>query len=503
MDKYRIKTISVIIFSILLLFRNNSINGKEKTSKPNVILILIDDLGWKDLGCMGSAFYETPNVDQLSREGVLFTSAYAASPVCSPTRASILTGKYPSRINLTNHSGIPGPKGPAYRLNPPELVGNMPLGDITLAEALKVAGYTTAHIGKWHLAAHTETDRTNYPENNGFDINIAGHKMGQPGSYYFPYRSVQNPSTNVPDMEDGKEGDYLTDAFTDRAINFIEENKDKPFFLNMWYHTVHTPIEPRKDKLVKYQEKAKAMGLDKTSNEAVQEYQSWAHSHQDNAAYACMVESMDENVGRILNCLKRLNLEDETIVVFFSDNGGLSTGNGPKAPTSNMPLRAGKAWVYEGGIREPLIIKWPDAKTSGLKINEPVISTDLYPTILEMLGLPLRPQQHLDGVSLKPIITGESKHLEREAIYFHYPHYHQVNTMGPAGAVRMGDYKLVERFEYMKVELYNLKNDIGETKDLSDEMPEQTEKMKTMLHQWRKTTGSRMPEVNKDFNDSL
>jgi len=268
----------------------------------------------------------------------------------------------------------------------------------------------------------------------------------------------------------------------------------------MWYHTVHTPIEPRKDKLAKYQEKAKAMGLDKTSNEAVQEYQSWAHAHQDNAAYACMVESMDENVGRILKTLKHLHIEDETIVVFFSDNGGLSTGKGPKSPTSNMPLRAGKAWVYEGGIREPLIIKWPDAKRSNVKINEPVISTDLYPTILEMIGLPLKPQQHLDGVSLKPLITAETKQLGREAIYFHYPHYHHINTMGPAGAVRMGEYKLVERFENMKVELFNLKDDIGETNDLSGEMPELTEKMKAMLHQWRKATGSRMPERNETYH---
>jgi arylsulfatase A-like enzyme len=490
---------SILLLACSLLLLTTGTFAGNKNTNPNVILILIDDLGWKDLGCMGSTYYETPNIDALAKKGVLFTNAYAANPVCSPTRASILTGKYPSRIGITNHSGSPGPVGENYHLTPPELVGNMPLEDHTLAEELKETGYVTAHIGKWHLAKHTETDRRNYPENNGFDINIAGHKMGQPGSYYFPYKSEQHPGTNVPDMEDGKEGDYLTDAFTDRAIDFIQSNQGRPFFLNMWYHTVHTPIQPRQDKLAKYQQKARGLGLDKTADEAVQEYQSWSHAHQDNADYACMVESMDENIGRIMKTLKRLNLEKETIVVFFSDNGGLSTGKGPKSPTSNFPLRAGKAWVYEGGIREPLIIKWSGIAEKGSQIHEPVISTDLYPTILDMIGISLRPQQHMDGISLKPLIAGESGHLEREAIYFHYPHYHHVNTMGPAGALRMGDYKLVERFENMKVELFNLKNDIGETKDLSDEMPELTEKMKLMLHQWREATGSRMPEVNKDF----
>lgn len=499
---YKIIAKHIVVYSMLLLSGAITLNAKEKNSSPNVILILIDDLGWKDLGCMGSAYYETPNVDALAKEGILFTNAYAANPVCSPTRASILTGKYPSRINLTNHSGSRGPKGAAYKLNPPEVVGNIPLSDVNLAEALKKAGYTNAHIGKWHLAAHTETDSTHYPKNNGFDLNIAGHKGGHPNSYYYPYKGTKHPAYDVPDLEDGKEGDYLTDVLTDHAIDFIQKNKEKPFFLNMWYYTVHTPIQPRKDKVAKYQAKAKAMGLDKTSNEAKKEYQSWSHAHQDNIDYASMVESMDENVGRIMKTLKRLNIDDETIVIFFSDNGGLSTGNGPKSPTSNFPLRAGKAWVYEGGIRVPLIIKWPEAKISGANIHEPVISTDLYPTILEMIDLPLRPQQHVDGVSLKSLLTGETRHLEREALYFHYPHYHHINTMGPAGAIRMGNYKLVERFENMEVELFNLKDDIGETNDLSDEMPELTEKMKNMLHQWRKETGSRMPERNEKYHSS-
>lgn len=482
-------------------FAQNKLDGMTglKQSKPNVVLFLIDDLGWADLGVTGSTFYETPHIDALAREGVFFSAAYAANPVCSPTRASILTGKYPSRFGLTNHSGSTGPKGPDHLLIPPEIPGNMPLEDTTLAEALKAAGYTTAHIGKWHLAKHTEMDRIHYPENNGFDINIAGHKMGQPGSYYFPYKSKENPSTNVPDMEDGEEGDYLTDALTDRAIGFIESHRGKPFYLNMWYHTVHTPIEPRKDKLDKYRKKAVTMGLDKSNQEAMPDHQSFSHAHQDNAAYACMVESMDENIGRILDSLKQLNLEKETIIIFISDNGGLSTGSGPMSPTSNFPLRAGKAWVYEGGIRVPLIINFPGVITPGLTINEPVVSTDLYPTILELAGLPLKPEQHVDGVSLAGMLRGKTKQLEREAIYWHYPHYHHINTMGPAGAVRMGDLKLVESFETGRVELYNLRADIGETKDLSSKMPELTAKLTKMLRDWREKTGAVLPARNPDY----
>lgn len=472
-----------------------------RDSTPNIVLFLIDDLGWADLGLTGSAYYETPNVDALAEQGAFFSNAYAANPVCSPTRASILTGKYPSRIGLTNHSGSAGPKGPKYMLTPPPVVGNMPPGDVTLGEALREAGYTAAHIGKWHLQAHHQTDRTHFPQANGFDINIAGHRMGQPGSYYFPYKSEQHPSTNVPDMDDGDDGDYLTDALTDKAIAFIDENRARPFFLNMWYYTVHTPINPRKDKLEKYRKKARDMGLEPTMREAVPDHQSLSHAHQDNPSYACMVESMDENIGRILDTLTRLDLEDDTLVVLLSDNGGLSTGVGPMAPTSCFPLRAGKAWVYEGGIRVPLIVRLPGRVKAGLKLDEPVVSTDLYPTILELASLPLRPKQHVDGVSLAPLATGREKSLGREAIYFHYPHYHHINTMGPAGAVRMGDYKLVEVYETGKVELYNLRDDIGEQKDLSLALPELTARLKKKLLDWRQASGAQMPALNADYRE--
>ena len=472
-----------------------------RLSKPNIILFLIDDLGWADLGVTGSTFYETPRVDALAKQGVFFSDAYAASPVCSPTRASIQSGKYPSRIGMSYLAGVRGPLGPNHMLVPPAVAGNVAQEDTTLAEALKEAGYTTAHIGKWHLHSHRERGRANYPEKHGFDLNIAGQKAGQPGSYYYPYKSEKHPGTNVPDMEEGKEGDYLTDALTDRAIAFIEENKNEPFYLNMWYYTVHTPIQPRKDKLEKYRKKATAMGLDKTSREAAPDHQSLTHAHQDNPSYACMVESMDENIGRILDTLKRLQLDNDTIVVFFSDNGGLSTGGGPSMPTSNLPLRTGKAWLYEGGIRVPLIISLPGRVKAGRKVAEPVVSTDIYPTILELAGLPLRPQQHVDGVSLQPLLAGEKDSLDREAIYFHFPHYHHINTMGPSGAVRMGDYKLIEVFETGKVELYNLREDIGEQNDLSQKKPELTAKLKKMLHDWREKSAALMATPNPDYRE--
>ncbi len=471
----------------------------EGAERPNVVLFLIDDLGWADLELTGSTFYETPHVDALAAAGAFFSDAYAASPVCSPTRASIQTGKDPSRMGMSYLAGSRGPMGPGHMLVPPPVVGNIPPEETTLAEALRQAGYTTAHIGKWHLQGHGERGRENYPDKHGFDVNIAGHNAGQPGSYYFPYQSPRHAWTNVPDLEEGQKGDYLTDALTDRAIRFIEAQQGKPFYLNMWYYTVHTPIQPRKDKLAKYRRKAQALGLEKTSGQAVPDHQSWTHARQDNPPYAALVESMDENIGRILEALKRLDLANDTIVIFFSDNGGLSTGGGPKMPTSNLPLRAGKAWLYEGGIRVPLIIRYPPAVKGGQRIDQPVISTDIYPTILDLAGLPLRPQQHVDGVSLKPLLSGTAAKLDRQAIYFHFPHYHHINTMGPSGAVREGDYKLIEVFETGGVELYNLRDDIGEQQNLAEARPQLAAGLKRMLHDWRAASGVQMPTRNPDY----
>ena len=470
----------------------------SKNRPPNVVLILVDDLGWADLGCYGSTFHETPNLDALAKRGALFTDAYAASPVCSPTRASILSGKYPSRIGMSFLAGVSGPSGDSYKLIPPKVTGNIPAEDTTLAETLRGHGYRTAHIGKWHLQGHGEKGSANFPDKHGFDINIAGQGAGQPGSYYFPYKSNEHPDTDVRDMEDGKEGDYLTDALTTKAIKFIEDSAERPFFLNFWYYTVHTPIEPRKDKLEKYTAKAKS--LDQTAFKPISEHQSLTRSVQNNPAYAAMVESLDENVGRIMDALRNRGLEDNTIIVFTSDNGGLSTGSKATMPACNLPLRAGKAWLYEGGIREPLLVSYPKAIKPGLRLAEPVISTDIFPTVLGLAGLPLLPNQHLDGVNLAPLLEGATTKLDREAIFFHIPHYHPINTMGPSGAVRAGDYKLIEVFETGKKELYNLKQDIGETKDLSEEKPELVEKLSKMLEDWRTSSGSQMATMNPDYN---
>ena len=474
----------------------------QRQDEPNVILFLVDDLGYTDLGVTGSTFYETPRLDALARNGVFFDNAYAANPVCSPTRASILTGKYPSRIRLTNHSGSMGAKGPAYRLDPPVVKGNMPSEDLTLAEAFKKHGYATAHVGKWHLQAHHQKGTENYPENHGFDLNVAGHKMGQPGSFLFPYRSKQHPNTNVPGLEDGKPGDYLTDALTDHAIRFIEDKQDSPFFLNFWFYTVHTPLGAKPELLKKYQVKAKKMGLGKKKVSGVSVHNSFADSRQDNPTYAAMVESLDENVGRVLDTLQRLNLRDNTILLFFSDNGGLSTGSSPSSVTSILPNKAGKAWVYEGGIRVPLIIDAPMLKQKGTTLTEPVVSTDFYPTLLDLAGLPLEPKQHLDGISLKPLLDRSKNKLKREALFFHYPHYHHINSMGPSGAVRMGDYKLVIRYEDSSTELYNLAKDRGELTNLASQSSGLVNRMKKKFDQWISQTGSLMPTANLKYNGS-
>ena len=491
-----------LIKSLILCFVLNGSIHAQRAEKPNVILFLVDDLGYTDLGFTGSTFYETPNLDALARKGAFFDNAYAANPVCSPTRASILTGKYPSRIGLTNHSGSAGARGPKYQLEPPTVKGNMPINDLTLGEAFKKHGYATAHVGKWHLQAHHQKGNEHYPENHGFDLNIAGHKMGQPGSFLFPYQSKQHPSTNVPGLEDGKPGDYLTDVLTDHAIGFIEDKQDEPFFLNFWFYTVHTPLGAKPKLLKKYQEKAKKMGLDKKNAPGVAVHHSFADSRQDNPTYAAMVESLDENVGRVIKTLDKLNLRENTILLFCSDNGGLSTGSNPSSVTSILPNKAGKAWVYEGGIRVPLIIDTPFLKQKGTILNEPVVSTDFYPTLLDLAGLPLEPTQHLDGVSLQPLLDGKKKRLGREALYFHYPHYHHINSMGPSGAVRMGDYKLVIRYEDSSTELYNLTEDRGEQTNLAPQRLGMVKQMKKMFDQWINQTRSLMHTATLTYSGS-
>jgi len=425
--------------------------------KPNFVFFLVDDLGWRDVGCYGTKFYETPHIDRLAREGMRFTDAYAACPVCSPTRASILTGKYPARLNLTDW--IPGQREKNPKLLVPKFNQELPLEEVTIAEALKAAGYACASIGKWHLGGEPY-----YPDKQGFDLNVGGTAKGQPPRYFSPY--------GIPTLADGPKGEYLTDRLADEAEKFIEQNRDRPFFLYLPHFAVHTPIQGKEEITAKYARKP-------------------PDGDQKNATYAAMIESVDQSVGRVMKKLDALGLADRTVVFFMSDNGGLA------GITSNAPLRAGKGTLYEGGIREPMIVKWPGVVRSGTTASTPVTSTDFYPTILEMAGLPPKPEQHVDGLSLMPLLK-ESGPLRRDTLYWHYPHYHRTT---PAGALRRGDWKLIEYFEDGRVELYNLKEDLSETKDLATTMPEKARELQKMLADWRRSVGAQMPTPNPDYKE--
>ncbi len=450
--------------------------------RPNFVFFLIDDLGRQDLGCYGSTFYETPNIDRLAAEGMRFTNAYAACPVCSPTRASIMTGKYPARLGITDWIGAPQ-KPTAYR-------EYLPLEEVTIAEALKEAGYVTGYVGKWHLATSGAADRRQYyPDRQGFDINIGGDNSGQPPTYFYPYARGKRALETMPPS--GKEGEYLTDRLTDEALKFIEASKEQPFLLYLAHYAVHTPLESKKDLAQKYEAKAKSVPPPSGPHAQPVYGPYQTRLVQDHAVYAGMVQSVDESVGRVLGRLAELGLEQNTIVIFMSDNGGLSTVP-REGPTCNLPLRAGKGWLYEGGIREPMIIKWPGVAKAGSICDAPVTSADFYPTMLEMAGLPLRPDQHVDGVSLAGLLRGTGT-LERKAIYWHYPHYHGSGNR-PSGAIRAGEYKLIEWYEDGKVELYNLKDDLGERHDLAVTMPQKAAELRQTLHTWRAEVGAKMPE---------
>jgi arylsulfatase A-like enzyme len=471
-------------------------SGGEKV-KPNFIFLLVDDLGWTDLGCYGSTFYETPNIDNLASDGMRFTNAYAACPVCSPTRASIMTGKYPARLNLTDW--IPGRQfysgpQPCDKLVPMAFEQQVNLEEITLAEALKGAGYKTFFAGKWHLGM----DSIYWPEYQGFDINMGGWSRGWPqGGYFSPYEN--------PRLKDGPEGEHLTDRLVTESINFIESSKNEPFFVYLSFYAVHTPLQGKEEIIGKYAEKADSLGLiyqkQLTSDKewikgAPPAGQFIERTVQGHPAYASMIETLDYNVGRIMSQLKELGIIENTVVVFMSDNGGLVTAEG--SPTSNLPLRAGKGWLYEGGIREPMIIKWPGKTKPGSLNDVPVISNDFYPTLLDMAGLDLNPDQHMDGVSLVPIIENPEKFRERP-LFWHYPHYSNQGGK-PGAAVRLGRYKLIEFFEDDRVELYDLDNDIGELHDVSSQMPGKTNELLELLHAWQEEVEARGMKPNPDYD---
>ncbi|MBI2424580.1 MAG: sulfatase [Candidatus Hydrogenedentes bacterium] len=457
-------------------------NALAQSPAPNILFILVDDMGWNGPACYGSDLHETPNIDRLATEGVRFTQAYSASPVCSPARASILTGKHPARLHMTtwHESAVsrlsdPGTEKLAEPLTEPSLG----LEYVTLAEALHTAGYQTAHVGKWHLG-----DAEHYPEAQGFDVNIGGTLWGAPATYWYPYQSERKTGAGIlehrymPGLPFGVEGEYLTDRLTTEALHLLDKMQGKPFFLNLCYHNPHTPIEG-KPELVAYYEQKRRDGMTHT-----------------NARYAAMVHSLDQNVGRLLQKLDELGVADNTMVIFVSDNGGFDQVRQGEQVTNNAPLRSGKGSLYEGGIRVPFIVRWPGVTPRGVTCDTPVLSTDFYPTLLDAAAVDAATVSCgvLDGVSLRPLLAHPEQPLSRDALFWHYPHYY-FNT-GPVTAMRWQEWKLLEYYEDGHLELYNLKDDLEERTDLAGVQPERVKEMHTRLQQWRQEVNAQAPEPN-------
>lgn len=456
------------IFLVLLVSLSlHAISQKtvQKTKKqPNIILLLVDDLGWIDIGSYGSSFYETPNIDKLTKEGIKFTNGYSACNVCSPSRASILTGKYPARLHLTDW--IEGYQKPFAKLLPPAWNMYLPLEETTIAEILKKKNYATASIGKWHLG----DDVKYYPEHQGFDLNIAGNYAGSPPTYFSPYR--------IPRLKNGDNGEYLTDRLTDEAIKFMDEKKNKPFFLYLPYYAVHIPLQAKEEYVQAFKAKINPS------------------SPQQNPVYAAMIKSVDESVGRVLQYVKEKGIEDNTIIIFTSDNGGIIRSKNPV--TSNLPLREGKGTAYEGGVRVPLIVKWKGKIKENTQSEVPVIGTDLFPTLAALTNSNISSINNIDGVNIAPLLLG-GQTIKRDALYWHYPHYHSEGAT-PYSSIRDGDYKLISFYENGKMELYNLKNDVGEQNNLVEKEPKMAAMLLKKLNAWKHITGAQDPLVNPKYD---
>jgi arylsulfatase A-like enzyme len=465
-----------------------SLASMAATAKqPNIVFFLADDFGQRDVGAYGSTFYETPNLDRLARDGARFTDAYAACPVCSPTRASILTGQWPQRTGITDYIAADNANGPEkWKRNtlflPAPNNDRLALDSPTLAKALKAAGYATFFAGKWHLGPEGF-----WPENQGFDHNLGGNEKGGPyggGRYFSPYDN--------PRLPDGPPGEHLPDRLANETAKFIQANKDRPFLAYFPFYSVHTPLMAREDLRKKYEEKRRRLGLtEKWGREDTRD----VRLVQEHAVYAGMVEAMDLAVGKVLAKLDELGLRENTLVIFTSDNGGLSTSEG--WPTSNLPLRGGKGWMYEGGIREPLLVRWPGVIKPGTVMSTPVSSPDFFPTLLEVAGARPQPGQILDGVSLVPLFKGGT--LAERALFWHYPHYGNQGG-APGAAIRRGDWKLIEWFEGQRVEMFNVAADIGEQNDLAQKDPARADALRAELHAWQRTVGARFPTLNPNFD---
>lgn len=444
--------------------------AEQESAPPNIIIFLVDDLGWSDLGCYGSDLHETPHIDQLARSSYRFTNAYAACTVCSPTRAAIMSGKYPARLNLTDW--ITGSVNQYGKLRVPDWRMYLPQEEETIAEFLQERGYATAHVGKWHLGE----DTIYYPQYQGFDVNVAGYSKGSPPSHFYPYERKGRES--IPYLEGGEKGEYLADRLTDEAIGFIRENAGQPFFLNFDHYSVHTPIQA-KDSLKEYYQRKIIPG-----------------QQHDNSVYAAMVHSTDESLGRMMQTLDSLDLTKNTFIFFTSDNGGLILWD----ITSNAPLRSGKGSPYEGGTRVPMIIKPAGEHMQGIQLDEPVISMDIPATIRDLLTEGDQ-AVYEDGKSLLPLLKGDVPTLEREALYWHYPHYHRGGS-SPYSAVRRGNYKLIHYYEDGRQELYHLGNDISEQEDLSSREAKVLQQLQQELERWKDEVNAQLPQPNPDY-DSL
>jgi arylsulfatase A-like enzyme len=437
-----------------------------KKQKTNIIYVLTDDLGWKDLSCYGSTFYETPNIDELANQGMRFTNAYAPSSVCSPSRASILTGKTPARLHLTDW--IAGLDYPYEKLSPPkDWIRYLPHEEITIAERLKEAGYKTFMAGKWHLGRVQHN-----PLTQGFDEKVGGGPAGGPGSYFYPYR-------NVPNLEEGMQGEYLTDRLTSEVISWMNMHKDTSFFIYLAYFNPHRPTQAKEEYIEKFKTKT-------SPGQA-----------QNNPVNAGMIYSLDENMGRLMDALNSLNLASNTLLIFNSDNGGNHYADTPQK-TSNAPLREGKGSNYEGGIRVPLIMRWPDKIKAGQTSDIPVVGFDFYPTLLNLAGLHVSENKTVDGVNLLPLLT-DNNPPQRKALYFHYPHYHHGGAE-PHGVIRKGAYKLILFYDGFDTELYNIKDDIRESNDISEKYPDIVKELTADLKQWLNDTGAQMPTQNPDYD---
>ena len=508
------KTVQRLIFGSILTMLTGLAAApvqSQETQPPNIVFFLVDDLGWSDVGCYGSNFYETPAIDQLARDGMLFDNAYSTCHVCSPSRASILTGKYPARTNLTEWLGG-RPEREYEPLHHGEKLTALPAEEQTLAETLKSHGYATANYGKAHLNSD--------PKSYGFDEAITGWVR----SYFHPFSPAYSKSLPA------KEGDYYTDKLTDAALDFIERHQEGPFFVHLEHFSVHDPIQGRKDLVEKYKKKLatlpkqegpdyileanpdgpvisadqlQALEADDNRTSHQDERVWWVKQKQDNVEFAGMLEATDQSLGRIRAKLKELGLEENTIIIFTSDNGGMSASNqyrGINHPrqtldsqfaSSNLPLRGAKGWNYEGGIRVPLIVHWPNNIRANSRSHAVVTGTDFYPTLLEMLKLPALPDQHVDGRSFVPALKEED--YDRGPIYWHFPHYSNHGYQSPNGAIRSGRYKLIEYYENGTVQLFDLQNDLGEKNDLAKSDPETTQRLQKMLQDWRKEVDAKMP----------